>query len=214
MDRRARRSKSGSPIYQFRCGIICTQRIILLNYMRTATASARSWGLSRRCRAVFGVRGVRGMASPAPWEGQVLQALEANKELRHSTYYQIATVSPSGRPSNRTVVFRGFLPGSKLSFVTDHRCGLGLRNAHQWCPCSPPSHRISGSFMSSLPPWLPQEQQDPGSRQQPLDRSCLVPPGHAGAVSLFWIGRGRECINAGERAAAGKGVATAGCRGG
>ncbi|XP_010559122.1 PREDICTED: pyridoxine/pyridoxamine 5'-phosphate oxidase 2 [Tarenaya hassleriana] len=43
-----------------------------------------------------------------PWKQLVLGAIEANSHLNHSSYIQLATIGLSGRPSNRTVVFRGF----------------------------------------------------------------------------------------------------------
>ncbi|KAJ4825832.1 Pyridoxine/pyridoxamine 5'-phosphate oxidase 2 [Turnera subulata] len=44
----------------------------------------------------------------APWKQLLLSALESNSHRKHSSYFQLATVGSSGRPSNRTVVFRGF----------------------------------------------------------------------------------------------------------
>ncbi|KAL6768003.1 CPLD26 [Auxenochlorella protothecoides x Auxenochlorella symbiontica] len=132
------------------------------------------------------------MASPAPWEGQVLQALEANKELRHSTYYQIATVSPSGRPSNRTVVFRGFLPGSKLSFVTDHRSSKiqdlasnPWTEAAWYLPVTREQFRFSGSAVvvsaSTQEKELQQARDRAWAKMSPPGRQQFfqLAPGHA-----------------------------------
>lgn len=49
-------------------------------------------------------------------------ALFQNRHAPASRFVQMATVSASGRPANRTLVFRGFLNGtSQLTFVTDLR---------------------------------------------------------------------------------------------
>ena len=56
------------------------------------------------------------------WKSTLNKALEANKHLKYSTFFQLATVRPDGRPSVRTVVFRGFLDDStKITFTTDTR---------------------------------------------------------------------------------------------
>ena len=56
------------------------------------------------------------------WKSTLNKALEANKQLKYSTFYQLATVRPDGKPSNRTVVFRGFLDDStKITFTSDTR---------------------------------------------------------------------------------------------
>ncbi|WCJ22443.1 Pyridoxamine 5'-phosphate oxidase family protein [Euphorbia peplus] len=43
-----------------------------------------------------------------PWKHLLQSAMESNSRLKHSTFFQLATVGSDGRPSNRTVVFRGF----------------------------------------------------------------------------------------------------------
>lgn len=59
---------------------------------------------------------------PAPWRALVLKAAKKNGSVPSAKYVQLATVKPSGRPSNRTIVFRGFLgDGDELTFVTDAR---------------------------------------------------------------------------------------------
>lgn len=61
-------------------------------------------------------------ASSATWKHLLLKALETNSHLKHSSYFQLATVSPNGRPSNRTVVFRGFEGDSdRIQINTDIR---------------------------------------------------------------------------------------------
>ncbi|PPD68997.1 hypothetical protein GOBAR_DD34123 [Gossypium barbadense] len=58
----------------------------------------------------------------APWKQLLLNALESNSHLKHSSYFQLATVGCNGRPSNRTLVFRGFQESSdKFHINTDNR---------------------------------------------------------------------------------------------
>ncbi|MEM6713582.1 MAG: Npun_F5749 family FMN-dependent PPOX-type flavoprotein [Cyanobacteria bacterium P01_C01_bin.147] len=60
--------------------------------------------------------------SLAPWRSPLARALHRNRSRAYSRYPQLATVRPDGRPANRTVVFREFLPDSNhLLFVTDIR---------------------------------------------------------------------------------------------
>ena len=73
------------------------------------------------------------MASVAPtptegWVQQLRSSLKSNSKSRDSRYFQVATVDERGRPTNRTVVYRGFLPTADgrvdenvLTFVTDRR---------------------------------------------------------------------------------------------
>ncbi|KAJ4777348.1 Pyridoxine/pyridoxamine 5'-phosphate oxidase [Rhynchospora pubera] len=66
-------------------------------------------------------RTMAGCVSP-PWKALLLKALETNSHLKHSSFFQLATIGPNGRPSNRTVVFRGFEEGSdKIQINTDTR---------------------------------------------------------------------------------------------
>ncbi|NJL49732.1 MAG: pyridoxamine 5'-phosphate oxidase, partial [Leptolyngbyaceae cyanobacterium SM2_5_2] len=48
----------------------------------------------------------------APWRSALGRALHRNRSRPYSRYFQLATVQTNGRPANRTVVFRGFLPDS------------------------------------------------------------------------------------------------------
>ncbi|CAN6568354.1 unnamed protein product [Malus baccata var. baccata] len=62
------------------------------------------------------------LTAPAPWKQLLLSAMESNSHLRHSSYIQLATIGCNGRPSNRTVVFRGFQEDSdKIQIHTDCR---------------------------------------------------------------------------------------------
>jgi pyridoxamine 5'-phosphate oxidase len=55
-----------------------------------------------------------------PWRSPLARALHRNRSRPHSRYFQLATVTATGRPANRTVVFRGFW-SQALAFVTDQR---------------------------------------------------------------------------------------------
>lgn len=58
----------------------------------------------------------------APWRSPLARALHLNRSLVYARYVQLATVQVDGHPSNRTVVFRGFLDDSnQLKFVVDAR---------------------------------------------------------------------------------------------
>jgi PPOX class probable FMN-dependent enzyme len=60
--------------------------------------------------------------SLAPWRSRLTRALHHNRSLRESRYFQLATVTPEGKPANRTVVFRGFRDNTnQLQIVTDAR---------------------------------------------------------------------------------------------
>ncbi|CAI9769594.1 unnamed protein product [Fraxinus pennsylvanica] len=64
------------------------------------------------------------MSSPstAPWKQLLVNSIHSNSRLKHSSYFQLATVASNGRPSNRTVVFRGFQDDSdKIQINTDSR---------------------------------------------------------------------------------------------
>ncbi|KAL1329253.1 pyridoxine/pyridoxamine 5'-phosphate oxidase 2 isoform X1 [Arachis ipaensis] len=56
------------------------------------------------------------------WKQLLLNALESNSHLKHSTFFQLATVGTNGTPSNRTVVFRGFQDNTdNIQINTDAR---------------------------------------------------------------------------------------------
>ena len=58
-----------------------------------------------------------------PWRSPLSSAIHRNRSKPYSRYFQLATVTPEGCPSNRTVVFRGFLEDdrSSLKIITDVR---------------------------------------------------------------------------------------------
>ncbi|TVU48626.1 hypothetical protein EJB05_08267 [Eragrostis curvula] len=77
--------------------------------------------------------GAAASALSSPWRALIQRALDANAHLRHSTYFQLATVGAGGRPANRTVVFRGFQEHcDKIQINTDARSNkiVEIRN----CP--------------------------------------------------------------------------------
>jgi pyridoxamine 5'-phosphate oxidase len=60
--------------------------------------------------------------SLAPWRSHLASAIHRNRSKPYSRYLQLATVTPEGYPTNRTVVFRGFLANEDcLIFITDSR---------------------------------------------------------------------------------------------
>jgi PPOX class probable FMN-dependent enzyme len=64
------------------------------------------------------------------WRQHLDRALEQNADPA-ARFLQLATVRPDGRPANRTVVFRGFLPGGdRLRFATDGRSAKVEQIAH------------------------------------------------------------------------------------
>ena len=56
----------------------------------------------------------------APWRPVLARALHHNRARAYCRYLQLATINADGRPSNRTVVFRGFADDA-LQMVTDGR---------------------------------------------------------------------------------------------
>jgi pyridoxamine 5'-phosphate oxidase len=58
----------------------------------------------------------------APWRSPLARALHRNRSQAHHRFFQLATVTPTGKPSNRTVVFRGFVDQSNAcKIITDYR---------------------------------------------------------------------------------------------
>lgn len=70
----------------------------------------------------------------APWRSPLARALHRNRSRPYSRYFQLATVTAAGRPANRTVVFRGWLPDTDtLTLVTDQRSAkVTDMIAHPW----------------------------------------------------------------------------------
>ncbi|MDY6782435.1 MAG: pyridoxamine 5'-phosphate oxidase family protein [Cyanobacteriota bacterium] len=58
----------------------------------------------------------------APWRSAVARSLHLNRAKPHARYFQLATVTDTGEPRNRTVVFRGFVEKTnKIKIITDIR---------------------------------------------------------------------------------------------
>ena len=58
----------------------------------------------------------------APWRSPLSRALHQNRSQVHSRFFQLATVTLDGLPTNRTVVFRGFVDQTNcLKIITDRR---------------------------------------------------------------------------------------------
>ena len=56
------------------------------------------------------------------WRQRLVNSLQVNRSQAHAKYYQVSSVCPNGLPKNRTMVFRGFLPGTQnFLSVTDLR---------------------------------------------------------------------------------------------
>lgn len=91
----------------------------------------------------------------APWRPLLARALHRNRSVANARYLQLATVTESQRPANRSVVFRGFLDGTnQLKFVTDlrsakiehiHHCPWG--EACWYFPKTREQFRISGRLL-------------------------------------------------------------------
>ncbi len=68
----------------------------------------------------------------SPWRSQISRALHLNRSKPYSRYLQLATVNPQGLPTNRTVVFRGFLENSnQLQMIADLRSEKSTHIQHQ-----------------------------------------------------------------------------------
>lgn len=68
----------------------------------------------------------------APWRSPLSAALHHQRSQPHSRYFQLATVTSSGLPANRTVVFRGFLdPTNQIKIITDARSQKTAQILHQ-----------------------------------------------------------------------------------
>ncbi len=70
----------------------------------------------------------------APWRSVLQRALHRNRSQVFSRYFQLATINEQGFPTNRTVVFRGFLDDSnQIKIITDTRSDkfTHLQNNHR-----------------------------------------------------------------------------------
>ncbi|ONK56493.1 uncharacterized protein A4U43_C10F9320 [Asparagus officinalis] len=127
------------------------------------------------------------MASSGSWKPLLLAALESNAHLKNSTYFQLATMASNGRPSNRTVVFRGFQEGTdKIQINTDTRTNKIEEIRH--CPFG----EICWYFADS---W---EQFRIGGRIEIIDGSSTDPAKLMNILTLLWWTSIR-CIDGGAR---------------
>ncbi|XP_061998013.1 pyridoxine/pyridoxamine 5'-phosphate oxidase 2 isoform X2 [Rosa rugosa] len=126
------------------------------------------------------------VTAPAPWKQLLLTALESNAHLRHSSYFQLATIGSNGRPSNRTVVFRGFQEDSdKIQINTDCRTRKIEELKH--CPFAEQREKswFSGSLRSRLQ-YLGPSPGLPNLSEQPSNEVSLDPStGPVGAFCLL-----------------------------
>ncbi len=68
----------------------------------------------------------------APWRQSLAGALHRDRAKAHSRYLQVASLDASGFPSNRTLVFRGFIENTNLfTMVTDRRSAKLTHNVEK-----------------------------------------------------------------------------------
>lgn len=67
-----------------------------------------------------------------PWRPVLARALHRNRAKAHCRYLQLATLNHQGKPSNRTLVFRGFVD-TALRMITDGRSEkVSMIKNHPW----------------------------------------------------------------------------------
>ncbi|XP_038899256.1 pyridoxine/pyridoxamine 5'-phosphate oxidase 2 isoform X2 [Benincasa hispida] len=125
-------------------------------------------------------------SAAAPWKSLLLGALESNGRIKHSKFLQLATIGINGRPSNRTVVFRGFEEGTdKIHIYTDSRtrkieelknCPFAEQRAEAWSSISPKSRLQYLGPSPGLPYPGEQPVKEPfvDSYSGPVDSFCLL----------------------------------------
>ena len=84
-----------------------------------------------------------------PWRTPLARAIHRNQAKPYSRYFQLATVTPDGYPSNRTVVFRGFGEDdrSSLKIITDRRSQKAQQIQHQ---TQPPKHQTQHQAIGAI----------------------------------------------------------------
>ncbi|XP_074585161.1 pyridoxine/pyridoxamine 5'-phosphate oxidase 2 isoform X2 [Curcuma longa] len=123
----------------------------------------------------------------ASWKPLLLKSLDSNAHLKHSAFFQLATVGSDGRPSNRTVVFRGFQEGTDMIQInTDRRsakieeiqhCRFGEQREKAWFASSLKSRL---QYLASTPSLPAITTNDPGEElkldpsEGPVDAFCLL----------------------------------------
>ncbi|MDX1976267.1 MAG: pyridoxamine 5'-phosphate oxidase family protein [Pseudanabaenaceae cyanobacterium bins.68] len=109
----------------------------------------------------------------APWRSPLARNLYQHRNQPQARYLQLATTDLEGKPSNRTIVFRGFvdhLPNSSnlLKFISDRRAAKISHIQHQpwveacwYFPKTREQFRISGKMLlveAEHPNWSPMRQ--------------------------------------------------------
>ncbi|XP_048335652.1 pyridoxine/pyridoxamine 5'-phosphate oxidase 2-like isoform X2 [Ziziphus jujuba] len=114
-----------------------------------------------------------------PWKQLLLDALDSNAHLKHSSFFQLATVGYNGRPSNRTLIFRGFQGDTdKIQIHTDSTsrkiCWYFTESWEQF--------RIKGRIDivdgSNPDPVNLQEREKSWFARSPRSRLLYLDPGH------------------------------------
>ncbi|XP_022980850.1 pyridoxine/pyridoxamine 5'-phosphate oxidase 2 isoform X2 [Cucurbita maxima] len=125
-------------------------------------------------------------SAAAPWKSLLLSALESNAQITHSRFLHLATIGGNGRPSNRTVVFRGFEEGTDgIRIYTDSRsrkieelktCPFAEKRAEAWSSISPKSRMQYLGPSPNLPYIAEQPAKEPvlDSCSGPVDAFCLL----------------------------------------
>ncbi|XP_024441113.1 pyridoxine/pyridoxamine 5'-phosphate oxidase 2 isoform X2 [Populus trichocarpa] len=125
------------------------------------------------------------MGTVTQWKQLLLSALESNSHLKHSPYFQFATIGCNGRPSNRSVVFRGFEENSdRIQINTDCR----TRKIEELKHCPFAEQREKSWFASSLKSRLQYLGPNPGLpclSEQSLNEFFLDPS--SGPVATFCL---------------------------
>ncbi|XP_021767308.1 pyridoxine/pyridoxamine 5'-phosphate oxidase 2-like isoform X2 [Chenopodium quinoa] len=125
------------------------------------------------------------MNTATPWKQLLLHALEANSHLKHSLFFQLASVGANGKPANRTVVFRGFQDETdKIQINTDCR----TRKIEDLKHCPFAEQREKSWFASSFKSRLQYLGPDPGipSITEELPKDFSLDPS-AGPVDAFCL---------------------------
>ncbi|OQR80618.1 PPOX class FMN-dependent enzyme, alr4036 family [Achlya hypogyna] len=88
-----------------------------------------------------------------PWKVRLDSAIEANRHIPGTHYFQMATVGTDGKPKSRTVVFRGFHDSSSLVVITDARSAKMTQlqanpafEAAWWLPQNGEQFRLAGNI--------------------------------------------------------------------
>nr|XP_017236807.1 PREDICTED: pyridoxine/pyridoxamine 5'-phosphate oxidase 2 isoform X2 [Daucus carota subsp. sativus] len=127
-----------------------------------------------------------GTTAIAPWKQLLLNAMQSNSHLKHSSYFQLATIGINGRPANRTVVFRGFQDNTnKIQINTDSRthkiedlkqCPFGEQREKAWFASSPRSRLQYVGPYPGLPSISEQSSEESSLDDStgPVDAFCLL----------------------------------------